>query len=67
MKSANGMKEKKIFISPWVGSSMGVRGLLFFAMAGWVRLAGIEATKGSISHGETLSGLGIDAGSSQWT
>lgn len=42
-------------------------GLLFFTAGGGDRLTGAEATKGSISHGETLSGLGMVAGSSHWT
>lgn len=40
------------------------RGLLFFTAPGGVRHAGIEATNGSISHGETLSGRKMDADSS---
>lgn len=33
------------------------RDLLVFDIGGGVGLTGIEAEKGSISHGETLSGL----------
>ena len=40
-------------------------GLLIFT-GGWVRLNEAEAKKGSISQGETLSGLWMVVGSSYW-
>lgn len=50
-----------------LGISIWGLGLLLFGATGWTKLVGIGATKVSISHGETLSGLIIDAGSSHWT
>lgn len=43
----------------------GGRALLFLC-AGWV-VGGVAATSGSSSHGETLSGRGMDEGSSHCT
>lgn len=50
------LNEHNSSFSPGMERSLG-RDLLVFAVGGRIRLIGIEATKGSISHGETLSGL----------
>jgi len=51
--------------SPRSGTSLACRGLLFFTTTGCDDIVvGTEARIGSISHGETLSGLGKDGASS---
>lgn len=59
--------KKGILNSPRLGISTGGRGLLLLGATGWTKLVGTGVTNVSISHGETLSGLIIDAGSSHWT
>lgn len=56
-------KPLKKFSSPGTGLSLD-RGLLFFRTPGGGMLCGSEETKCSISHGDTLSGLLMEAGSS---
>lgn len=51
-------------IEPETGISTRGRALLCFDISGGDRLVGTDATNGSISQGETLSGLRIDACSS---
>lgn len=64
---AESLVKSERFVSPASGLSMCERSLLFFPAPDGTTLVGIAATKGSISQGETLSGLGMDAGSSHWT
>lgn len=58
-------KKLKTHGSPKTVVSITCRGLLFFGATGRASDEGTEGTKGSISHGETLSGLVIGTGSSQ--